>query len=402
MRLTPILILAILAITVKGADETLFLDHNEYALTPLAEITSNKSDLKKTRFDFPAKYFLKNIALEYSIYGTERGDNPIYLNDNIAGYSCMNKKPGRWRNCTVLLNASHARPGLNRMEFRAYREEYKIANMTAKLTYLYYAPYLVVATIQAPENLTVKEEFEVSILFSNIGIQPVYNLTAVHYTGENLTITNGTGLKLIGVLEGAQAKQYGYQAKAETYGRITLPQGIAYYHNCTGQEHNTTIPEITLEVKPPAPKLLVRQSVPEENITVGEPFTIALNITNQGETPFHEVKILLNLPGNSSMLNDSSPRKIGYLKEGESRLMNYKITIPATTSLFHKATVTYTAYSNQYKQDSNEKFLSIVGKKDMRKSPGTSVLLRIAGATLFLIIFLYAILAYLRKKNQAI
>jgi len=278
---------------------------------------------------------MKTANLDMLTFDVNWDDNPIIINNKTIDHVCLNTpqvlwKNRKWNTCNITIPTRYLVKGKNTIQIKSVwkfivqeYDDIMFSRMRVKVDYNMLQAHMTAAKLVTPQEIMLGETANVTVMLTNIGIRPAYNITAyddIPPTTESIAgKTNATA----DVLYEGDAIRYEYQIEPTVIGNFTSWPGEVNYTNDTFTKFTTQIESTKLSVIPPRPLLRVTKKVEPNIVAANTTFYVEVTVSNDKPETAYDVIVKDPIPDSFGIVSGSPNMTEKTIETGRSITFNY-------------------------------------------------------------------------------
>jgi len=281
----------------------------------------------------------RRVWVDVLVYGVERANlNPVLVNNRTVAYICM-VEAGRWGHCVVDIPVESVGVGVNTFRLESVAD-FMMKDLKLNVEYIKNESYVVVSKSQSAREVRVGEPVNVSITVTNIGAEPVLNVSARDVKPPGTYIRSGSTEGGFDLLRGGDIYRYQYTlVLPETGVQKSWPGSFVYYDR-EGNRYEGAIEATVLTVKPPKPEIQAFKSISYMTVFVGSSAEIQVTVVNNGTVNASNVRVYDPLPENFTVKSGAANATYETLEAGRNVSFKYDLS-PKTPGLYSSRAEVY-------------------------------------------------------------
>ncbi|MFH1055812.1 MAG: hypothetical protein V1744_06955 [Candidatus Altiarchaeota archaeon] len=281
--------------------------------------------------------------IDMMVIGAFFNDDLVIVNNKTVGSICQSE---RWVPCNITLPPGVVKVGdKNSLRFESRWhlmtydfDDYMFKKMKLKIDYVNVEPHITVSKSQSAYELRLGDALNVSVMLTNIGCRPAFNLSAHDVRLTSTYVVSGSTGDFFSPLRGGDVLRYQYTLVPSETGLFTSQPGWFEYYDSNWTKHNGTIEPTVLTVKPPKPQLYAYKRISAETIPVNLPADVEITVANNGSEPAYNLIVEDSVPENFSVTSGSPNLTLDYLAGGQNVTLRYTLA-PGGVSLYSSSAV---------------------------------------------------------------
>jgi len=257
----------------------------------------------------------------------------VLVNGNMVGSLC---DADDWMVCNISIPVNYLLPDANLLtiasgwgcgqHLETGYDDFMVKGLALNILYESLEPEIVSSKTQSTYECEVGDEVNVSVVLTNLGARPAYNVTITDPKPRNTYIVRGVTEDFTSHLSGGEMIRLKYSITPDKPAKIRSWSGRVTYLTGNGSLKSSQIISTTLDVKPPKPYVHVIKSIIPMSVSVGGEAIVRFDIVNNGSQDVVGLYLIDEIPDSFQASKGLPEFALRKLPAGENFSLGYVLS----------------------------------------------------------------------------